>query len=283
MNIIRSLSKLQQNGQLGRALVYKFLIHTRLGSFFSFTTQGVRLKLFPSDMTFEAWKSPSDYRSPDKAFLEHVLKPGALVIDVGANIGMISIRSAKLVGDSGKVIAIEPNPKIAPLCRANIELNGLKNVTVIQTALGAHEGTISFNCDPCDDCSRVVEQGGVTVPITTLDKIMQAEAGRAIDLLKIDVEGYELVVLEGAPECLKRTRLLYIEVDAKNYLHYGKKTGDMAAVLEANGFDTFVCDENGENWREVKDITSESFNLIGKRRAEIPTTGLAASLSGARA
>jgi hypothetical protein len=86
--------------------------------------------------------------------------------------------------------------------------------------------------------------------------------------LKVDVEGYELGVLEGASETLKRTRLIYIEVDAKNYSHYGKKAEDVATLLDANGFDTFVCDENGENWREVKGLASESFNLIGKRRVQ---------------
>jgi FkbM family methyltransferase len=284
MSIINKLWKLQKNGQLGRALIYKFLIRTGLGSRFSFETQGVRLRLFPSDMTFEAFKSPHDYRSPDKAFLEHVLKPGEFVVDVGANIGMISIRSAKLVGNSGKVISIEPNPKVAPLCKANVQLNGLNNVTVIQTALGAHEGTISFNCDPCDDCSRVIEKGaGVTVPITRLDKVLQSEPGREIGLLKVDVEGYEFVVLEGATETLKRTRLIYIEVDAKNYSHYGKKPGDVVALLEANGFDTFVCDENGENWRDIKGFASESFNLIGKRRAESARKDSAAVPAGARA
>jgi FkbM family methyltransferase len=236
--------------------------------------------MFSSDMTFEAFKNPADYRKGDKAFLELVVKPGALVVDVGANIGMISIRSARLAGNSGRVIAIEPNPKIAPYCRANVQLNGVTNVTVFQTALGAKEGSTSFNCDHSDDCSRVIEKGGVTVPITTLDKIMETEPARDIDLLKIDVEGYEFVVLEGATESLKRTQLIYIEVDEQNYSVYGRRTEEMTELLNSNGFDTFVTDENTGKWQPVKGTITGSVNVIGKKRkeqtAKMPTSALAA-------
>jgi hypothetical protein len=102
-------------------------------------------------------------------------------------------------------------------------------------------------------------------------------------LLKVDVEGYELVVLEGATETLKRTRMIYIEVDAKNYSVYGKKTEDVAALLDANGFDTYVCDDNGENWRQIKGFASESFNLIAKRRVESARKDAVATSAAARA
>jgi len=223
--------------------------------------------MFPSDMTSEAFKSPATYRSGDKAFLEQVLNPGALVVDVGANIGLISIRSAKLVGNSGRVIAIEPNPKIAPFLQENVRLNGLNNVTVFQTALGAKEGVTPFNCDRRDDCSRIIEKGGITVPMTTLDKVIEIEPTRDIDLLKVDVEGYEFVVLEGASKSLKRTKLIYIEVDAANYAIYGRRTEEMTELLEANGFDTFISDENG-NWHSVTGVITGCANVIGKRRQE---------------
>jgi FkbM family methyltransferase len=268
--IFGKLWALKKRGQLGRALIYKFLFYTKLGPLFSFATQGIRLRLFPSDMTFEAWKSPANYRTADKDFLERVLKPGDLVVDVGANIGMISIRSAKLVGQSGRVIAIEPNPIIAPFCKENTRLNDLENVTVFQTALGAQEGFTSFNCDRSDDCSRVTESGAVTVPITTLDKVMEIDPKREIDLLKIDVEGYEFEVMGGAVRTLQRTRLIYIEVDAPNYSRYGRRTEEMINLLNSHGFDTFVSDENGK-WAEVKNAIVTSANVIGKKRSERAT------------
>ena len=191
--------------------------------------------MFASDMTFEAYKKPDNYRTEDKKFLEQVVKPGGFVVDVGANIGVLTIQAAKMVGKGGRVISIEPNPQVVHFCRENVKLNGLENVTVFQTALGAKEGVTFFNCDPCDDRSRVIEkggQGGVEVPISRLDKIMEAEPTREIDLLKVDVEGYEFVVLEGAVKSLARTRLIYIEVDAANYAHYGRRAEEIARTPE---------------------------------------------------
>lgn len=266
-NILQTISRLRRDGHFTKTLVFKSVAKTRLGRFFSLSTQGIRLRLFPTDMTLEAWKNPASYRTGDKNFLEQVLKPGGIVVDVGANIGMISIRAAKLVGPTGRVIAIEPNPTIAPFCRENIRLNGLGNVTLIQTALGANDGVVSFHCDQSDDCSRVVEKGGVEVPVARLDKIMETEHVREIDLLKVDVEGYEFLVLEGAVKSLARTRLIYIEVDASNYAHFGRRTEEMLELLNSQGFDTFVSDENGK-WSEVEGAITGSVNVIGKKRAE---------------
>ena len=261
-NKVRELSR---NGQLMRALSYKCLAETGASRFWSFKVRDIQLRLFKSEMTYEAWKCPSSYRLADEVFLKRVLKPGGMVVDVGANIGMIAMQAAKLVGPSGRVIAIEPNPRILAYCEGNIRLNHLKNVTVFQTALGDQVGNVSFHCDRADDCSRVISEGGITVPITTLDKLMGNEPEDKIDLLKIDVEGFELSVLAGAQQTLRKTRWLYIEVDAGNYSHYGKTVDGVTALLDANGFDTFVSDDQG-NWQEMKGRITESVNLIGRNR-----------------
>lgn len=277
-HFVRRLSQLRKEKQLARVLSYKFLVHTGIGRFFSFRSQGLRLRLLSSEMTYESWKTPANYRSDDKAFLERVLRPGDFVVDAGANIGLISMQSAKLVGNSGHVIAIEPNPRIAPILEANLHLNQLRNVTVIQTALGAKDGVTSFACDKCDDRSRVIAEGGISVPIKMLDTIIKTQPARTIKLLKIDVEGYELMVLEGAEESLKRTEWLYIEVDAPNYSRYDKTTGHVTELLDSYGFDTFVSDEAG-NWTRTNGGFSRSVNLIGKKRGNLPTPELASALS----
>lgn len=263
--ILKKIRSLQKEKLLARVLIYKFFVHTGIGRFLSFRSRGVRLGLHPSEMTYEAWKTPRNYRSADGEFLEKVLEPGGLVVDVGANIGMISIQSAKLVGPAGRVIAIEPNPRIISYCKKNIVLNGLENITPIQTAMGSEEGSVLFNCDDCDDRSRVVSEGGIRVPLTTLDKIMEREPNRKIHLLKIDVEGFELSVLEGARESLKRTQWLYIEVESQNYSQYGKKAQDVMTILDESGFDAFFCDEKG-NWKQINGAVPQNINLIGKKR-----------------
>ena len=260
------IRKLQGEKLLFRVAICKLLFKSRLGRLVSFHFQGIRLRLFPSEMTYEAWKHPATYRSADRVFLERVLKPGDLVIDVGANIGVISIQSAKIAGPSGRVIAIEPNRRIGQYCLHNLRLNRLNNVTILQTALGNNVGSTSFNCDKCDDRSRVVADGGVNVPITTLDEIAESVPDRKINLLKIDVEGFELAVLRGARHSLQRTEWLYIEVDSENYAKYGNKPEDVITFLRQCGFDCFFSDGQGP-WREVNGPLSNTINLIGKNRA----------------
>lgn len=263
--IFTKLCKLRNEKQLGRAIICKILLKTGLGHLFRFKVRDVTLGVFPTEMTYEAWKSPAKYRSEDADFLRKVLEPGGLVVDVGANIGMIAIQSAKLVGHAGRVVAIEPNPRIAPYCEKNLRFNRLENVTLLRTALGANEGVVSFNCDPCDDRAGVVFDGGVKVPLTTLDKVMERVPNGKINLLKIDVEGFELAVLEGAPKSLERTQWLYMEVDADNYSKYGNSTESVMAILERYGFDAFYCDDAGE-WQPIKQSIPRAINLIGKKR-----------------
>jgi FkbM family methyltransferase len=262
--VYHKVRELSRNRQLMRALSYKFLAGTGVARFRTFNVRDLRLHLVKSQMTYEAWKSPLSYRMADEIFLRQVLRPGGFVIDIGANIGMITVQAAQLVGNSGHVIAVEPQPRIASYCRKNVRLNRLENVTTIESAVGETSGTVSFNCDPCDDVSRVMSNGGVTVPLTTLDAIANIHESKKINLLKIDVEGFELSVLKGGANTLARTDWVSVEVDADNYAHYGHTTTEVIELLQQHGFDTYFSDENG-NWHTVDGAISEPINLIGKK------------------
>jgi FkbM family methyltransferase len=263
--VYTKMRELSRSGQLARALSYKFLSGTGVARFCTFNVRDLRLRLVKSEMTYEAWKSPESYRMADEVFLKQVLRPGGLVVDIGANIGMVTLQAAQLVGASGHVIAVEPQPRIVSYCRENVHLNRLSNVTVIESAVGETNGTVSFNCDPCDDVSRVVAKGGTTVPLTTLDAIASSQDDRRINLLKIDTEGFELSVLKGGAKTLARTDWVYVEVDAYNYSHYGHSTAEVISLLQQHGFDTYFSDDDG-NWQKVDGPVSESINLIGKKR-----------------
>jgi FkbM family methyltransferase len=131
--------------------------------------------------------------------IERILRPGDCFIDVGANIGCHAITAARRVGVGGHVLAFEPNKaNRAELC-ANLELNSLANVLVWPCGLGTAVRTHRMQADPsnpggakiADDCTDNFEP----VQVAPLDLMRPA---RTIRLVKIDVEGYELQVLEGA-------------------------------------------------------------------------------------
>lgn len=147
----------------------------------------------------------------DMAFALHLLRPGDLFVDVGANIGSYTILATKVCG--ARSIAVEPDPHTSTALRRNVELNACTNhVEVAETALGSEVGRIAFtvgrdtvNKVASADASEVQE-----VPITTLDKLVD---GRIPALIKIDVEGFEPEVIKGAVKTLSEPNMLAIETE----------------------------------------------------------------------
>ncbi len=134
------------------------------------------------------------------------IRPGMVVIDVGANVGAFTLLASRLVGPHGRVVAIEPVPENAACLRRAISDNGLANVTVAQVALGSVEGEITLSADPgrLGAASAVFDRGPARIAarLATLDSLAEELSLRRVDFIKIDVEGYEPEVLLGAPRVL---------------------------------------------------------------------------------
>jgi FkbM family methyltransferase len=156
-------------------------------------------------------------------------------IDVGANIGYFSCLMAKLAGPSGKVLAIEPEPQNLKLLEQNIGLNHLSNVLVQSCALGANEGSAMLGLYKPSNRGRhsLLDSNAksrIKVPVRTLDDVVRNSGTNVTSwsLAKIDVEGYESFVIEGAKETLPRIETLVMEFSPALL----KKAGaDPAAIL----------------------------------------------------
>lgn len=142
----------------------------------------------------------------------------AVIIDVGANLGLCTLPYA-LIARSGRVIAVEPGHRTAQDLRSSLEFNGLTNVEVMEVALGAEAGTATL-IDPTWNASGAFVSAGsssvatvheaspeveaTTIQVTTLDQLVNDRSLRRLDLLKIDVEGFESAVLAGGVRTLER-------------------------------------------------------------------------------
>jgi FkbM family methyltransferase len=156
-------------------------------------------------------------------------------IDVGANIGYFTCLMSNFAGPAGKVLAVEPELYNFKLLQQNISANNLKNVEVFPCAVGASEGSAMLGLYKSSNRGRhsildTTAKAQVKVPLRTLDEIASSSGSsvQSWSLLKIDVEGYEAFVIDGAKKTLPRVEALVMEFSPTLL----KKSGaDPASIL----------------------------------------------------
>jgi FkbM family methyltransferase len=155
-----------------------------------------------------------DYDAPVASFIRERIKPGALCLDVGANVGVYVMQFAHWTGASGRVVAFEPNPTAFAILQSHVLMNGLtERVRTVPAAVGETRGDAILYAADADGMSRL---GGpnhalaqtcreLTVPVVTLDEYCDSERLRP-DWLFIDIEGFEIAALSGARELVQSRR-----------------------------------------------------------------------------
>jgi FkbM family methyltransferase len=147
--------------------------------------------------------------SVQEAMRRHIA-PGATVYDVGGDIGFFSILSARLTGRDGRVESFEPVPASAKAVAANAKLNGFTNVRVHDVAVSDHDGAGTLLIQTDRTWSHLADRGPslrtrdrVDVALVSLDAQIASGAIPPPDLIKIDVEGSEIAVLQGLTQTLR--------------------------------------------------------------------------------
>ncbi len=143
--------------------------------------------------------------------VRRLVKPGDVALDIGANVGLVTLMLARQVGQAGRVHAFEPNPTAASFLRQSLLKNDLRQVTLHECGLGseARTMTLSVPASNAGAASFVRMHGGggyVNVAVHTLDSIVARERIERIDFIKMDVEGFETDVMLGARNVLRELR-----------------------------------------------------------------------------
>jgi FkbM family methyltransferase len=175
------------------------------------------------------------YEIRETRLVERWLRPGDTFVDVGANIGWFTLLAARIVGTHGKVIAFEPSPPLHAHLQHNIELNDLEHVRAQRCAVGAAPGrAVLRGIRERNQGTGSIVRGdnlseGIEVDVVTLDGFLADTGTHRVRMLKIDVEGAEGLVLQGAADLLKSQRCdcLIIEV-VDSYL---RATGGSSTLL----------------------------------------------------
>ena len=160
------------------------------------------------------------------------IEDGDVILDVGANIGSYAVPFAKEVGENGKVHAFEPQGVIYDLLERNVDQNGLSNrIMTYNLAVGNKDGIMTTMNSLCDTNTPVdyvtdrhvnyggmnLGKGGEPVKLVSLDRWIEREGIYGVKLIKIDVEGAERLVIDGARELIKRDRpVVFYEENWKN-------------------------------------------------------------------
>lgn len=230
---------------IGRGMQLAWHILRRHACLVQLTPAGEKL-LLPADTRYTTVSIylMRDRAEPELAFLDRLIGRDGQMIDIGANIGIYTLRGASLVGPKGRVIAIEPGRQALAALRANLALNDMPQVTLLPVALAAQEGKaqlyhVELGNDP-QAFSLLPQQGGVPseeVETRTLDSVL-AEAGFArLDLIKMDVEGLEPVVLAGGAKGLAKFKpMIIFEINAVTPLDDAPHTQDAFDWLNAAGY-----------------------------------------------
>ncbi len=195
------------------------------------------------------------YESGTLEVMRQVLRPGDAFVDVGANIGLMTLTAAARVGDEGRVLACEPDPRTCELLRANVEMNRFGNVAVCEVALGSATGRAMLYAKPAlgrgsSSLDGSHQSGGPAreVAVKRLDELVRECGFRSVRMVKIDVEGWEYQVLLGGRRLFsgQDAPVIIIECSRLHRLEGGTIEQMMAHVSAVNGYLLFRL-EKGKN------------------------------------
>ena len=208
---------------------------------------------------------------PAEELLFSNIKEGMTIIDIGANIGAITLKSAKKVGLPGKVFSFEPSPINFKRASTNISLNKFTNITLINQGLGNEKSTaFLYNVNPNNRGMLRLLQDDVQnnsfekeeVEIDTLDSSMQKFSIAKPDFIKIDVEGFEYKVLQGAHETLSKFKpILFIELVDNNLREQKSNAKELIQYLKLLNYKIINAQSNDEI-DENSDFTNCHFDIL---------------------
>lgn len=189
--------------------------------------------------------APHGYEPEMGETLRRYLRPGATFVDIGANEGFFTVQAAKIVGPAGRVLAVEPQGRLQEVIRKNLVLNGLKNVTLVRSAVSDRPGEAKLHISPSTNTGstglsqstryRVPHEA---VPMNTLEAILAKAGIQSVDLMKMDIEGFEYEAITGAEKLFreKRVKALALEMHPELMMGRGKNPEKIEKMLKENGY-----------------------------------------------
>jgi FkbM family methyltransferase len=223
---------------------------TKLGARTIRTKHGFRMKLNLADWVDQHIYATGEFEPDVIAVARRFLQTGMTALDIGANVGFLTMVFSSIVGGRGRVIALEPQPVAINRLKVNLELNPDVYVELHQIAASDEEGEINFNCGPFEHSGigsiRQLNRESKQISVRTVkvDSILDPQL--RINLVKIDVEGAELKVISGMQETIARWKPdLIIEVSDSYLTQMGGSAAELCNTLCSFGYSMFQIGWDG--------------------------------------
>lgn len=233
-----------------RQIAKRWLYGSAPGVSGAFPYFGTKVFFTPHSLIFERACAEGIFEAKLLHMIIALIRPGTTYLDIGANIGLMSVPVLCQVPDVC-VWSFEPSPTILPYLKKTLENSVFQpRWRIIPKALSDHSGESDFYAsepeggamDGLRDTGRSVSPKKLTVPTTTLDQVWTEHAKPRVSCIKLDVEGGELDVLKGAEQCLAETgAAVLLEWNATNLAAYGCEPESLLIWARAHGRDLVSC------------------------------------------
>jgi FkbM family methyltransferase len=235
-----------------------------------------------------------DFHRKEFKALARLIRPGDIVFDVGANIGLVCVYMHRLCNPNGSIYAFEPVEDTFWMLMETLALNRCDSVRPLQLAISDRRGKITMNIFdrqhsefnslgrptmPGLDGKKVRPNTIQEVPTDTLDHFCESQGIGHIDFLKVDVEGFEKQVFEGAHQLLRNRRIKSIsfEISQDPLQGAGTKPCEVFEALEAFGYRSFRYNEVEDSFEGPVTDCSEYYEIFFASHDDFPGLSSAAS------
>ncbi|MEY4270936.1 MAG: hypothetical protein RLZZ58_2152 [Pseudomonadota bacterium] len=175
-----------------------------------------------------------------------LVPPGSDFVDIGGNLGFTSLIASSCVGDQGRVIYVEPNPALVTRFRDTIQRNAIANIAIVEAAFGSAPGTLALAVARHHGQSQLeshVDAASASIPVTVIDEasVLPLLTEGQPCFIKIDVEGFEQIVLAGMSRLLDRPRTCFLIELTDDWLRRnGGSADELWDVMMRHGFHGYL-------------------------------------------
>ena len=224
------------------------------------TKEGVILELDQSDPVASGAIALGVYERYESELFRSKIKPGMAIIDIGANLGYYTAIASRLAGEQGLVVAFEPEPNFFKLLSRNIRRNNMKNVIPFELAIAEKNGLVNLYLSNENKGHNSIIRSeelktSVQIKTTTLDDFLASQKITKVDIIKMDVEGAEILALEGMKNTLiQHLPLLFLEFSPHSIIKINRNPIDFLLNLREIGYSIFEINKTHQRLDSVTDF-----------------------------